>query len=245
MGNETKKLIVSFTPGVLFTAVLVVIHLVSESVGIHLTTLGVYPLSVKGLIGIITSPFIHKDYDHLFSNAVPIIVLSAGIVYFYHTVSGKVFLIIYLLTGLWVWVFGRVGAYHIGASGLVYGFAGFMFFSGLFRKDRGSIAISLLVAFLYGSMVWGVFPFKPEVSWESHLFGGLTGLALAWYYRNVGVVEDEIPEDDEEEDYSHIPWQIDENRQEQKEEEAKRPKIVIRYTIVPEKPKIEKEQGSD
>ncbi|MFP4060513.1 MAG: rhomboid family intramembrane serine protease [Bacteroidales bacterium] len=166
---------------------------------------GLLPRTLKGLIGIFTSPFLHSDFKHLFNNSVPIMVLGTAIFYFYRVVAYRVFLLSYLLTGICVWI-GARDAYHIGASGLVYAFASFVFFSGIIRGYINLIAISLLVVFLYGSMIWGIFPIKPDMSWESHLFGGLTGLMLAIYYRTYGprrIVydwEEEEEEENEDED---------------------------------------------
>jgi membrane associated rhomboid family serine protease len=95
-----------------------------------------------------------------------------------------------------VWIGGRT-AYHIGASGLIYGFASFLFFSGIIRKNLNLLAISLLVVFLYGGLVWGLFPFDYKISWESHLFGALTGFILAFVFRNYGPPPAEESIDDE------------------------------------------------
>jgi membrane associated rhomboid family serine protease len=98
-----------------------------------------------------------------------------------------------------VWLVGRE-AYHIGASNLVYGFAFFLFFSGVFRKNMQSIAMSLLVVFMYGSIVWGVLPLRWEVSWEGHLMGGLAGAFIAYIYRTVDLPPPSDEEEDEEEE---------------------------------------------
>jgi len=145
--------------------------------------LGVFPREVKGLPGILLSPFIHGDFNHLISNSLPFFILFTGLLYFYRKISIKVFLLIYILTGMCVWLGGRP-VYHIGASGVVYGLASFIFFSGIYRKNRALLAISLLTIFLYGGMFWGLFPVKEGVSWESHLFGFITGLLIAIYYKN-------------------------------------------------------------
>lgn len=144
--------------------------------------MGIFPRATKGLVGIITSPLIHSDISHLFSNSFPLIVLSSGIIYFYPRVAFKVFMWVYFATGFWVWIAAR-DSYHIGASGLVYGFASFLFFSGIFRKNRQLMAISLLVIFLYGSLIWGIFPIDPKMSFETHLLAGVMGLIVAYYYR--------------------------------------------------------------
>jgi membrane associated rhomboid family serine protease len=154
--------------------------------GADLSHLGIYPLEVKGLPGIFLSPLIHDDFKHLISNSIPLIVLGTGIFYFYSDVAVKVVLWIYFLTGLFVWFVGR-DAWHIGASGLVYGFASFLFFSGIIRKYFRLIALSLLVVFLYGSMIWGMFPdFYINVSWEGHSMGFVSGILLAIWFRNDG-----------------------------------------------------------
>jgi membrane associated rhomboid family serine protease len=159
---------------------------ISELVlGIEFFEYGIMPVSLHGLTGIITAPLIHSSFGHLIANSVPLLILSTGIIYFYRDIAYKVLLLIYLISGFWVWLFAR-HAYHIGASGLVYGFASFLFFSGIIRKDNRMAAISFIVVFLYGSMVWGVFPIIPQISWESHLMGALVGAIIAVYYRKEG-----------------------------------------------------------
>ena len=182
---EFKKLYYSFLPGISFVFVLWFIKVLEIAFNTHLHRMGIFPREASGLIGIATSPLIHADLEHLFSNTFPLIVLSAGIIYFYPKISFKVFTWIYFATGIWVWAFAR-DSYHIGASGLIYGFASFLFFSGFFRKNRQLIAISLLVIFLYGSMVWGVFPINPRVSHETHLLGAVMGLVIAYSFRKEG-----------------------------------------------------------
>ena len=147
--------------------------------------LGIYPKHLEGSIGIITAPMVHGDLDHLTSNSVPLLILATAVLYSYRKIAWKVFILIYFLTGFWVWVSARE-VHHIGASGLVYGMAAFLLFSGILRKDKISIAWALVVVLLYGGMVWGILPLDNGVSWESHLFGGLAGTLCAFYYRRVG-----------------------------------------------------------
>jgi membrane associated rhomboid family serine protease len=116
------------------------------------------------------------------SNSLPLIFLGIGVFYFYNKIALEVFFGIYFFTSFWVWIVAR-DAYHIGASGIVYGLASFLLFSGLFRKDSRSIAISLIVIFLYGGMAYGLFPINEEISWESHLLGSIGGLVAAFFYR--------------------------------------------------------------
>jgi membrane associated rhomboid family serine protease len=168
----------------IFPILLWLIQLISNLFNLDLYKLGVLPRNVNGIIGILTSPLIHSGFSHLISNTLPLIVLGIGIFYFYPKVAYKVFIIIYLGTGILVWIFARE-AYHIGASGIVYGFISFVFFSGVFRKDNRSIALALVVVFLYGGVIWGVLPIQEGVSWESHLFGGIVGIISAFMFRKI------------------------------------------------------------
>ncbi|MCX6291440.1 MAG: rhomboid family intramembrane serine protease [Bacteroidetes bacterium] len=146
---------------------------------------GILPRQAEGLIGIITAPFIHANYDHLLSNTLPLLVVGSGLIYFYREIAFRMISLIWLFTGFWVWIAARPDS-HIGASGLIYGFVVFLFFSGIFRKDRRLLSISLLVTFLYGGMVWGILPVDQTISWESHLFGSLAGILCAVYFRKEG-----------------------------------------------------------
>jgi membrane associated rhomboid family serine protease len=146
---------------------------------------GLYPRKFSGLIGIFTGPLLHADFPHLISNTLPLLVLGPIIYYFYRTIAFQVFFWVYLMTGVWVWAAGR-DSYHIGASGIIYGFITFLFFSGIFRKDTRLMALSLFVTFLYGGAVWGILPFQKGISWESHLFGSIAGIITAYNFRKEG-----------------------------------------------------------
>ena len=148
--------------------------------------LGIYPLSLKGMPGIFLSPLLHADIRHLYNNTIPLFLLATGLFYFYSEVALSVFSMTWIITGLLVWLAGR-DAWHIGASGLIYGIASFLFFSGILRKYFRLVALSLLVVFLYGSMVWGIFPdIYRNVSWESHMLGSVSGIILSVWFRNEG-----------------------------------------------------------
>lgn len=162
---------------------------------------GILPGEIGGLSGIISAPLIHDDFKHLIDNSIPAFLLCFAVFYFYRELSYRIFLIIYLGTGLLVWLIGR-DAYHIGASGLIYGFASFLFFSGVASGNPNLLAISLLVTFLYGSMIWGILPYDYHISWESHLMGGITGFVLAILYHKKGPEPKKYSWEDEEEDYS-------------------------------------------
>ncbi len=146
--------------------------------------LGNRPRTIEGLIGIIGMPFVHGSFSHVMSNAVPLIVLGTAVFYFYNKVADKVWLILWILSGLMVWLMAR-GNNHIGASGIVYGLASFLFISGIARKDVQSTSVALIVAFFYGSLVWGVIPGLKGISWEGHLFGAISGLLCAYWFRKI------------------------------------------------------------
>lgn len=167
----------SFIVGILW-----LIKLIEIGLGASFVKAGVFPHHVKGLHGIITSPFVHSGFKHLISNSVPLFILLFALIYFYRKYSYRILWQIYLLSGICVWIAGRE-AWHIGASGVVYGLAAFHLVSGIIRNDVRLLTISVVVVFLYGGMVWGMFPFKPDVSWESHLWGAVSGIILAFYYR--------------------------------------------------------------
>jgi membrane associated rhomboid family serine protease len=183
---EEKKLFrKSVIPPLLFVIVLWIIRLAENYFNTHLFFLGIRPMTAEGLIGIFTAPFIHADYDHLLSNTLPLLVVGTGLIYFYKEISWRVIAMVWLFTGFWVWLAARPDT-HIGASGLIYGFVCFLFFSGIIRRNKNLLAISMLVTFLYGSMVWGLLPVSQSISWESHLFGSIAGIFAAVYFRKEG-----------------------------------------------------------
>lgn len=197
--QERHKFFKSLTYPVIFVITIWMVKLVELETGGNFARFGLFPLRWKGLIGIVASPLIHSDFEHLINNTVPLLVLSVAIFYFYRVVAFRVFFYTWILTGIAVW-FGAREAYHIGASGLIYGFASFLFFSGVIRRNVNLLAISLLVVFLYGSMIWGIFPIIPEMSWESHLYGGIVGASLAWVYRKYGPQRKKFEWEEEDED---------------------------------------------
>jgi membrane associated rhomboid family serine protease len=164
--------------------VLWTVFLITYLLDIPTYKLGILPRNLSGLIGILTSPLIHGGFSHLISNTAPLIIMGLGIFYFYPKVAYRVFTIVYFGTGILVWIFARE-VYHIGASGIIYGFVSFVFFSGIFRKDNRSIALALVVIFLYGGLIWGVLPVEKGVSWESHLSGAVVGVIAAFIFRKI------------------------------------------------------------
>lgn len=148
----------------------------------NLNHFGLYPRKLSGLQGILFSPFIHGSLEHLYNNTIPLAILLASLFYFYRKVAIKVLLFGVLFSGLITWGIARP-SYHIGASGIIYLLASFVFFKGIFTKYFRLVALSLVVVFIYGSLLWYIFPMKDGVSWEGHLGGFVTGLALAFFVK--------------------------------------------------------------
>ena len=149
------------------------------------TEYGILPRNFNGLIGIFLSPLIHSDVNHLLSNSLPVIILCLLIFNFYSQIAKKIFIYLYFISGLWLWCIGRE-SFHIGASGLIYAMASFLFFSGILRKNSQLSAVALLVIFIYGGLFWGLFPIHKNVSWEGHLTGFIAGILVSFIFRKDG-----------------------------------------------------------
>ena len=136
------------------------------------------PRTLAGLPGVLFAPLLHGSFSHLMSNSLPLLVLGTGMLYLYPHSALKVIPAVYLGPGLAVWLFGQPGI-HIGASGLVYGLAIYVLIAGLIRRDTRAVSASMLVFFLYGTLVWGMVPTTANISWQTHLVAALIGLILA------------------------------------------------------------------
>jgi membrane associated rhomboid family serine protease len=166
-----------------FTAVLWLIKIVEVTLGANLARYGVYPGQPDGITGIIWAPLIHTSFSHLLANTAPLLLLGTALLYGYPRSAKIVIPAVYLGSGLGVWLFAR-DAFHVGASGLTFGFMFFVFTVGVLRWDKRATVLSLIVFFLYGGMIWGIFPSKPEISFESHFFGAMIGIVLALLLRD-------------------------------------------------------------
>ena len=186
MGEEAQTLKQSLKLPVAFVLLLWGIHLIEVLSDEELAAfMGILPRQAEGLLGIVTFPLIHGGWGHLSSNSLPLIILGTAILFFYRPIALRSIAFIYLLHGGLVFLAARPVT-HIGASGLVYGFAAFLLTSGILRRERSLMALSMLVIFIYGGMIWGVLPIREGVSWEGHLFGAIAGIAAAFYYRREG-----------------------------------------------------------
>lgn len=166
-----------------FVGILWAIFIVDEVFGLRLGRFGLRPGSIPGLLGIVTAPLLHANFQHILSNTLPMFIAMTATLYLYPNSALRVIPSVWLGSGILAWFFARPNL-HIGASGLIYGLLAFVFVSGILRRDMRSISVSLLVGFLYGSMIWGVLPSRPQMSWEMHLTGAVVGVLMAFLFSN-------------------------------------------------------------
>ena len=186
-------------------AMLWFIKLMEYEYGFDFSNWGLLPRDIKGLRGILFSPMIHGNFEHLAANTFPLMVLTFSLFFFYRKSPFTMFGLIYLFSGIFLWLGGRE-ALHIGASGIIYGLAAFLFLSGVLSRHTGLLTISLVVALLYGGLFWGIFPIKPEISWEGHLWGAISGLALALLFRTPAPIEQVVQSEDEDDANDDGEW---------------------------------------
>ncbi|RDI12256.1 rhomboid family intramembrane serine protease [Flavobacterium sp. AG291] len=181
--NEFK-----FSPSVFawplyFVLLLWLVYWVEVKYHIYLNDYGILPRSLKGLRGIVLSPFLHGSLEHLYNNSIPLLVLVAALRYFYRQYALQIIVYGILLSGFITWLIGR-DSYHIGASGLIYVLVSFIFFKGMQTGYYRLVALSLTIIVLYGGMVWYVFPGEDQtISWEGHLGGLVSGLLFSRIYK--------------------------------------------------------------
>lgn len=187
MKLEIKKILLAFAIPLFLLFILYTLHIMESVMNWNFTSWGIYPGQVKGIMGIFTSPLIHADWGHLFANTFPLLFLSWCLLYFYRDLGIGILFFLWVLSGILTYIIGKPG-WHIGASGLIYSLAFFLFFSGILRKHVPLMALSLLITFLYGSLVWNMFPQFASVStsWEGHLGGAVAGIAAAILFRHKG-----------------------------------------------------------
>lgn len=180
------------------------VHLFQLLPGIDLTHYGVRPRYFEGIYGIIFSPLLHGGFGHLINNSIPFFALGVLIFFFFPRVAWRSIVMIYLLSGVFLWLLGNsqffdilfgvpvTNGYHIGASGVVYGFVAFIFWTGVFRRNLKSIILALIVLTYYSGMFLGILPNDEGISWEGHLYGGVAGIFTAYWFRS-SIEEDEKP----------------------------------------------------
>lgn len=198
MKHEIRKILLAFAIPLLILFILYVLRTMESFMNWDFITWGIYPREIKGIAGIFTSPLIHADWGHLFANTLPLLFLSWCLFYFYRDLGFGIFFFIWLVSGILTFIIGKPG-WHIGASGIIYALAFFLFFSGILRKYVPLVALSLLITFLYGSLIWNMFPQFASIStsWEGHLGGAVAGVAAAILFRNKGPQRPEPFKDEE------------------------------------------------
>lgn len=172
----SKSLLVPSRLGLL----MLLVFLLEISFNFRLNFLGILPLSIPHIFGVLFAPLIHGGFLHLISNLVPFFILSFLLYYFYDRVADHVLLNVYLVTNLVVWMAGRP-YFHIGSSGLVYGLLFFLISMGLFRATFQSVLVAVAIFIIYGSIIYGILPSNGRISWESHLAGACVGVVSAFY----------------------------------------------------------------
>ncbi|NDV64952.1 rhomboid family intramembrane serine protease [Bacteroides sp. 224] len=201
MKHDLRRIILSMIVPLFLIFILYLIKILEVGMDWDFTRLGVYPLERKGFFGIFAHPLVHGSFKHLLANTFPLFFLSWCLFYFYRNIAPYIFFIIWIGCGILTYFIGKPG-WHIGVSGIIYGLAFFLFFSGVLRKHIPLIAISLLITFIYGGLVWNMLPFfaKPTTSWEGHLSGAIAGMICAFAFRSHGPQKPEPFEEEEEEE---------------------------------------------
>ncbi len=179
-----------FQPIIILVSAIWIVEIVNFFLGHSLTGWGILPRSLGGLIGIPLAPFIHAGFWHAVSNTVPIIILgglalASGDKRFWLTTAEVI-----LFTGIFVWLFAR-DDYHIGASGLVFGYFGVLMGRAFIERNIASVIVAVVTVILYGGMLWGVLPIRSFVSFESHLFGVIAGVVVVWLNNKIGKAQPE------------------------------------------------------
>lgn len=226
MNQKLKYSVIKvFKAPFLFGLVMWIVKLTENACEFSFNDYGVLPRKISGLKGVLLSPFIHGDIEHLINNTLPIIMLGGALCFFYKKNYKEIFLWLFLTSGVLLWGIGRNQTFlpdgvpfgpvfHIGASGVIYALASFIFFSGLISNNKRLSAMSLIVIFIYGSLFWGLLPVNPGISWEGHLSGFIAGIIIAWFFRKEGPKR------------KKYQWEIDE---ELEAIEKERIKIIYEY----------------
>lgn len=199
--TELKKMLLAAVIPGSFLFLCWMIFLLEISLNLNLASYGLRPREFSQWFGILTMPFLHGSLEHIIANSTSFLILGSLIFYFHNNNAIQIFIWSYLLSGIFTWIIAR-GSIHIGASGMIYAFAGYLFTAGIISKNIRHMAISLIVVFLYGSMIWGIFPQNTNISWEGHLSGFAAGIALSFIYRPPKPISDIDEFDDECCDYT-------------------------------------------
>lgn len=175
---------------IVVTALMWVIHSAVVLFNLNQHVLGLIPGEISRLYAVITAVVVHGSYEHLFNNTLPLLILISMLWYGYPNSRIRVLTLIWVLSGIGVWLFARQ-ATHLGASGLTHGLFFFLFTVSLFRRDKRSVVLMMIAFFMYGGMIMTIFPREPGISYEYHFFGGLAGViaAILWHQRDPKLAE--------------------------------------------------------
>jgi membrane associated rhomboid family serine protease len=204
MYKDLKEYIFTIKYPLLLIAFIWLVEIVDRAFLLDIESLGILPRTGVGFLHIVTAPFVHGEWNHLYNNSFSLLATTAIMATFYPKVAFNVFITIMILTGIGVWLYAR-DAYHIGASGVIYGLVSYIFWTGIFKKNAKSVVLALLVLSLYAGMFESIFPnVEKDISWESHLAGAIAGIIVAFIFKNV-VEEDELQ-------YKNKPWALEDNK---------------------------------
>ena len=167
-----------------FIGLLWLIHLINWATKYHFNALGIRPRTSRGLLGIIFAPFLHGHANHLFFNTIPLFVLGSLVLANGYTLFYTVSIITIVLGGFLTWAFGRK-AIHIGASTLVMGYFGYLLANAYYNFNVTTIILAVICLYYFGGLIIALFPGKKEVSWESHVFGFIAGIAASYMYPTI------------------------------------------------------------
>lgn len=210
---EKRKFFLSLAKALIVTAIIALAFILNDIFSLQWNQYGMKPRTAQGLTGILTMPFLHANARHLLSNLLPLFFFCFGLYYFFKGKATVILIMLTLATGVLTWAIGRDGV-HVGASGTVYALAFFLVTISLIKRESSLLAYTLIIVFLYGSMVWGFFPLlfpDQHISWEGHLAGAVSGILLAFYYRKEGperkrYFEDEEEDEEPENDVLYEEW---------------------------------------
>lgn len=205
MKNEIRKMALAAVVPMFLLFILYTLKVLEAGMDWDFTRLGVYPMEKCGVFGIFAHPLVHRGFKHLLANTMPLFFLTWCLFYFYRHIAPYIFFSIWIGCGMLTFLIGKPG-WHIGASGIIYGLTFFLFFSGILRRHVPLIAIALLVTFLYGGLVWNMFPqfVQTNISWEGHISGAIAGTLSAIGFIRHGPQRPDPFADEEEEEKEEI-----------------------------------------
>lgn len=215
--GERENLIRPFVVPTFFLVIMWLSFLVGREFDNSYIQLGIYPRSIRGLLGILTGPFVHSGWEHIIFNSWSFYFMGFMLFYFYRNVADKVMVLSFIITGICTWMFARP-SFHVGMSGVVYSMFSFLFFGGFISTNRKLIVASFITILMYGGMVWGVLPGQKGISWESHLFGFITGIiCLLLFAKDLRISDYSFDDTDEVDEYMRFDYRSQSDKENQRQ----------------------------